>query len=178
MDVGGRIRRMRLAKRLRLTDVAEKAGFSVSYLSQIENGKVDMTISTLQAIALALEANVADFLTQPKDADYSLIRKEDRKYYNDNDGIKEAPLFTHDDSLLETAIIEIPPNTEITSNSTHEGEEFTFVISGAVVVLLGNESFELKEGDIIFYNSSLNHRWKNKSETSCTLLVTNTPKTF
>jgi len=167
-----------MSKKLKLSDVANKVGLSVSYLSQIEHGKVDISLSHLQAIANALEANVADFFTQPKSSDYCIIRKEERKYYVDSNGISEAPLFTHDESLLETAIINLPPNTCCDNSSIHEGEEFTFVISGNVTVWLDNEEFDLKEGDIIFYNSMLEHRWENKSTSNANLLVVNTPKTF
>lgn len=178
MDVGSRIRRIRMSKKLTLSDIADKVSLSVSYLSQIENGKVDISLSHLQSIANALGTNVADFFTQPKNSDYCIIRKEERKYYEDSNGISEAPLFTHDDSLLETAIINLPPRTGSSCNSMHEGEEFTFVISGNVIVWLDNEEFSLKEGDIIFYNSMLAHRWENKSSASTKILVVNTPKTF
>lgn len=178
MDIGSRIRRLRSAKRLRLSDVAKKVNLSVSYLSQIENGKVDISISTLQLIAAALDANVADFFTQPKSSEYCIIRKEERKYYEDVNGIRETPLFFHDNSQLETTIIELPPNSAVTNSSKHEGEEFTFVVSGEVRIWLDNQSFELEEGDIIYYNSDLLHRWDNVTAKKTTLLVTNTPKTF
>ncbi|KUO49772.1 MAG: hypothetical protein APF76_00570 [Desulfitibacter sp. BRH_c19] len=179
MDIGSRLRRFRNAKQMRLSDLSEKVGLSVSYLSQIENGRESISISKLQQIASALDTKVADLISTPDEADYCIIKHKDRKYYSDsNNGIKEAPLFPYNDCQLETTIIEISPKTSIPTASRHAGEEYTFVIEGSIRIWLDNQSFDLEKGDIIYYKSDLGHRWENYTNKQSTLLVTNTPKTF
>lgn len=178
MDIGRRIRRLRTAKHLTLSELAKKVGMSSSYLSQIENGKVNLTISSLQSIATGLEIAVADFFTQPQEAEYVVIRKQDQRAYRDDNGIEETILFAHNESQLETTLIKLPPDAAITGGSSHQGEEFTFVMSGAARVLLNGLSFDLYQGDIIYYDSSLSHTWENVSKEESTILVCNTPKTF
>lgn len=178
MDVGSRIRRLRLAKRLRLVDLSEEVGLSVSYLSQIENGKANISIATLKVILNALDTNVAEFFHQSVTGDYHIVRHHQQKYYKGANGVEEALLQNQENFPFETCIIKIPPYGDIGHRSSHQGYEFTFVIAGKVTISLDNESFVLEEGDIIFYKSILSHTWKNEGEKEAVLLVTNTPKTF
>lgn len=178
MDIGSRLRRVRGAKHMRLKDVAEAADISISFLSQIENNKVNASISTLQTLANTLDIQVSDLFMQPEKSDFKIIRKEQRRNYKGTDGITESILSFRDDSALETTIIEFPPKSKIKSKAKHEGEEFTFVISGSINVCLDNQVFKLNEGDIIYYVSLLEHTWENIENERAVVLVTNTPVSF
>jgi quercetin dioxygenase-like cupin family protein len=62
---------------------------------------------------------------------------------------------------------------------THEGEEFLFVLSGALAVWLGDaEHYQLEEGDALSFPSTLPHRWRNQASGETRLLWINTPPTF
>ncbi|KAF0092505.1 MAG: DNA-binding protein [Fusobacteria bacterium] len=178
MDIGSRLRRVRVAKHMRLKDVAEAADISISFLSQIENNKVNASISTLQTLANTLDIQVADLFMQHETSDIKIIRKEQRRNYKGTDGITESILSLREGSALETTIIEFPPKSKIKIKAKHEGEEFTFVISGSINVWLDNQVFKLNEGDIIYYISLLEHTWENTENERAVVLVTNTPVSF
>ena len=63
-SVGGRLRSLRLARRLTLRDIATRAGLSESFLSQLERGQTGATVQSLQRIAEALEL-AQEALAQP-----------------------------------------------------------------------------------------------------------------
>lgn len=154
------------------------AEISVSYLSQIENNKVNASISTLQILANVLNIQVADLFIQSEKKDYSIIRKDERKTYGGADGIKESILFFHEESSLETTIIDFVPKSSMKYKSKHVGEEFTYVLQGKITINLDNQVFNLDQGDIIYYDSDLEHSWENKENEKTSILVVNTPKSF
>ena len=59
---------------------------------------------------------------------------------------------------MEPFIIDIIPNEKSKpSKSSHEGEEFIYVLEGKVTVHYGNEIFELGKGDSIYLDSIVSH---------------------
>jgi uncharacterized cupin superfamily protein len=61
----------------------------------------------------------------------------------------------------------------------HEGEEFVYVLDGAVTFWLGErEQYRLQPGDALTFPSTLPHRWRNRAGGETRLLWINTPPTF
>ena len=59
---------------------------------------------------------------------------------------------------MEPFLIDIQPSTvNEPILSSHEGEEFIFVIQGAVKIQYGKETYELQKGDSIYYDSIVDH---------------------
>src|SRR5437899_4703370 len=78
IDVGERLREIRTARRQTLREVAERAGLSESFLSQVERGRSSASIASLRRIAEALGVSMADLfqpsgLTQPR-----VLRRDER----------------------------------------------------------------------------------------------------
>jgi quercetin dioxygenase-like cupin family protein len=57
---------------------------------------------------------------------------------------------------MEPFFIKVSPTDE-RINSSHEGEEFVVVVSGEVELVYGKETYTLKEGDTMYYNSLVPH---------------------
>ena len=61
----------------------------------------------------------------------------------------------------------------------HEGEEFIFVLSGWFEITLdGEEFYQLKPGDSLYFASRRHHSWRNRFDGETVLLWINTPPTF
>lgn len=76
-------------------------------------------------------------------------------------------------------MIRLPPNADSAQDSSHTGEEFCYIVSGSVRVVLDNkDTFDLNEGDILYYHSDIPHRWHNISDEEAEILVVNTPATY
>jgi transcriptional regulator with XRE-family HTH domain len=176
--IGRRIRDERQRLNLTLKQLGEKLGLSAPYLSQIENGRVNLNITTLEAISRALGIPLITLFVDGKEQEVSLVRRSERRWI-DLGGQAAESLLVKVRSNLEIFSIRLPASSDSVKDSSHEGEEFTYVIKGAVRMVLNNQqSYDLGEGDIIYYPSDIPHRWQNVSPSEAEILVVNTPATY
>jgi len=65
--LGARVRELRLNKGYTMEDLADEAGLSYSQIARIETGKLNTTISTIHAIAKALQTTDDELLKYNKE---------------------------------------------------------------------------------------------------------------
>ena len=184
LAVGPRVRALRKRHRLRLCDLAERAGCSESLLSRIENGLVTPSLTTLHRICQALHVNVAA-LTDPQEARVCTI-------YGPNDRPRTAhgPAGEGDGSLCETLIpfsttralegllLELPGGGTMCGPFAHEGEEVGYVLEGALELVVDGQRHVLPQGHSFFFSSDLPHSYRAHGAAKCRILWINTPPTF
>jgi quercetin dioxygenase-like cupin family protein len=65
---------------------------------------------------------------------------------------------------LESMAVEMPPGSEIPEEYEHEGEEVKLVLEGEIELDVSGETYNLKEGDVMWHKSSARHKVKNPSD--------------
>ena len=163
VDVGERLRVIRNRRRLTLREVAERAGLSESFLSQVERGRASASVASLRRIADALGIAISD-LFQPAEASRPrVLRRDDRPSLAF--GILGRKLLLTPKPLhhLEVFVGELDPegSTGAEQYAHGDSEELFVVIRGTVQLELGDELFELEAGDSIDYRSAVPHRISN-----------------
>ncbi len=180
ISVGEKIKVLREQKGLQLKDVADRTGFSTALISQMENHLVSPSLGTLIKLAKALDVKVGDFFGEVHGEPYTIVRKDERKTvsrFASKEGVKygysyEALGFEKKDRHMEPFIVTLEPATIKTSKtSTHEGEEFIYVLDGEMEVILGNHTDVLYPGDSIYYDSTIPHRVQCHQEKSTKILA-------
>jgi transcriptional regulator with XRE-family HTH domain len=167
--IGSKIRNLRLTKELSLEDVAERSGLSVAQLERIE-GDADLpALAPLVKIARALGVRLGTFLDDQPGLGPVICRKNScRERSSLSFSHKGAPSHKHLEyySLsqdksgrhMEPFLIDIAPSKGADFIfSTHEGEEFIFVLEGVVEINYGKQTFVLEDGDSIYYDSIVAH---------------------
>ncbi|MFQ6077558.1 MAG: cupin domain-containing protein [Thermodesulfobacteriota bacterium] len=167
MKVGERIRELRETRGLSLREMADLTGFSTALLSQMENHLISPSLGTLIKISRALEIHLGHFFGEGPGEPYTIVRKDERKRvsrFASKNGVKygysyESLGFDKKDRHMEPFLVTLEPATlKSTKTSTHEGEEFIFVLEGEMEVTLGNHTDILYPGDSIYYDSTIPHR--------------------
>jgi quercetin dioxygenase-like cupin family protein len=81
---------------------------------------------------------------------------------------------------LEPQLFILAPGATSDGSYTHEGEEFLYLLSGALTVWVGDdETYRLtRSGDALTFPSTMPHRWRNDASEETRLLWINTPPTF
>jgi transcriptional regulator with XRE-family HTH domain len=157
--LGRRIRGLRQRQKLTLSDVASVAGVSVSLLSQVERGKTDPSLDTLRDIADALGTTPFQLLAGGV-ARSRLIRVDQRPRLALPTSDIEFELLSHSlEGTFEVMLWTLAAKgTNPPEARGHVGEEALLILSGHARFELGDEVFELSQGDFITYEGRLPHR--------------------
>ena len=162
--MGNRLRTIRTRRRATLRQVADRAGLSESFLSQVERGVASPSIASLQRIAGALNVSVADLFepdgvrSQPR-----VLGRESRPSLALGTRGRKFLLTPRPLENLEVFIGELEPGGATADSPYMHGdsEELVVVLSGTVELQLEDRLFELSAGDSIDYRSSVPHRVVN-----------------
>lgn len=178
IPLGQRLRDRRLALDLTLKDVADRAGLSVGFISQIERGIATPSITSLINVARVLGANVTDFLAQPK-VTAPMTRHAERPLYavGSNAVTYERLSTTFPGNVLRSLIIHEPPGFR-SEPMAHEGEEIFFILEGALTIEIDGELTILEAGDSIHFPSTRTHTTWNHTTSDTTILHTCTMDVF
>lgn len=171
---GGRIRDLRRKANLTLQSVADDAGISVGFLSQVERDKATPSLGTLAGIAAALGVDMEIFINTPRPGD-SLSRQCDRpRFAVSNTALGYERLTTSmPGSTLTSLIIHIPEGYTSDLNS-HSGEESIFILEGQVRQSLNDQVFDLAPGDSMHFMGDTPHCFTNIGPGTARMLWTGT----
>jgi transcriptional regulator with XRE-family HTH domain len=176
--LGTRLRDRRQALGLTLKDVADAAGLSVGFISQIERGITTPSLVSLIHVCRVLEAQVGDFLAQPR-GETSVTRHDQRPVYalGGNAVSYERLSAAFPGNVLRSVIIHEPPGFRSEPQS-HEGEEIYFILDGALTVEIDGEPNILEAGDSVHFPSIRTHVTWNHTDRNTTILHTCTMDVF
>ena len=178
INIGPRIKAVRLQKGLKLKDVARETGLSISFISQVENNNTSPSLSSLIKLAHFLGADAGLFLEDPGKKDSGVVcRKEDRRVWTSNDDKIHFELLNPSLSSKKMEVVHARMDRldSPMEKYTHEGEEFGLVLKGRIQVELGNEVHVLNEGDSIYFKSTVPHAIYGVSEDTSEAIWINSP---
>lgn len=171
---GGRIRELRRKAGLTLQAVADEAGISVGFLSQVERNKATPSLGTLAGLAAALSVDINWFIATPQPAD-AVTRADERARFSLADSsLAYERLDTHlPGGTLSSLIIHVPQGyaSEVTR---HTGEELIHVLEGRIRQTLGDAVIDLNPGDSLHFMGDTPHAFANEGEGPARLLWTGT----
>ena len=158
------------AARTDAQEVANGAGLSVGFISQIERGLNAPSLSSLAAISGVLRTHVTEFLTQPRpDAPFTLMG-ERRSFAIEQHALRyERISASFPGSVLNGVIIHKPPGHR-SEWIRHEGEELFYILEGAITVETEDESTVLEAGSSIHFKSTRRHSSWNHGTSPAVIL--------
>lgn len=164
VNIGERLKRVRLERGYTLKDVAAKSGYSKALISRIENGNVSPSINSLLKIAAALEVKPHDLFLPARDAEPSVVHRADRKKVKMDGGKIEVEFLTDQagEKKIEPLMLTIERGESTGSElGGHNGEIWTMQLKGCMELTLGDKKHTLDEGDCAYFKASLPHNFKN-----------------
>ncbi|HDG98974.1 MAG TPA: XRE family transcriptional regulator [Desulfobacterales bacterium] len=169
LNLGKKIREIRLKRGLTLQDLSKLTGLSKPTLSQIENNVTIPPIATLLKISRALGKHIGNFFQDdtPVTNRISVVRFEERQEVMGRMeqvearriGYRYESLAYHlSDKRMEPFIVEIEPIDENASIFyKHKGEEFLFVMEGELEFRGADKVITLRPGDSLYFDSEIPH---------------------
>ncbi|GAB1416946.1 helix-turn-helix domain-containing protein [Paludibacter sp.] len=179
--IGERIKKRREQVGLQLNELSKKVGISSSALSQIENAKASPTISTLKRIAENLDTTVGELIGENESDSLPIIRKKETKLITTNDfGVDVFSLSNHGlNKTMDTFLLRFPEK----SNSSgifdkQSGQIFCYLTNGELEFELDNQTFNLDQGDSVYFNARRNFRFSNSSKHTAELICITSFRNF
>jgi transcriptional regulator with XRE-family HTH domain len=180
--LGNAIRTHRKQENMTLLDLAKRAGFSISYLSQIERNLLTPSIETLRRLAEALGIPAGQLMlkdARQPNSPVAVVRRSERKQLAVPGSNIHYELLTPDMRRRASLLwVEAPPGSESGPLFSHEGEDGVVVLKGAIEVEVGSVWHHLNVGDSIYFNAGIPHRWRNSGSVGAEAIWLSTPPSF
>jgi transcriptional regulator with XRE-family HTH domain len=164
-SIGRRVRLVREEKGMTTEDVGQRTGLSPNYLDQIEADELSPPLGVLIKIAKALDMKLGRFISAGEVKPFTVVRKHERRIvsrYTSAQGDQYG--YTYEslapdkkDRHMEPFMVTLMPSKARKELSTHEGQEFIYVLEGAMEVTLEDFTDVLYPGDSIYYDSTIPH---------------------
>jgi len=165
--VGGKIARIRESRRLSRAELAERSEVAESLLRQVEEGEILPSLAPLTKIARVLGVRMGTFLDDAEQVGPVVNRRgQVAQTVRFAGGFRPArgELDFHALALnkagrhMEPFTIDVLPASEKDfEKSSHEGEEFLYVLGGEIELFYGKDTYRLADGDSIYYDSIVPH---------------------
>jgi transcriptional regulator with XRE-family HTH domain len=163
IDVGIRLRQLRIERGMSMRAVARRSGLSTNALSMIERSRTSPSVSTLTKISEALHIPItAFFRVEPPRQDIVFRKAQDKHRIVFPQGYWEGlggELFT---GRVEPFLLSLEPNgCSGPYGMIHSGHEFVFCLSGSIEYQINDQFFTLNAGDSLIFAAHKRHRWCN-----------------
>jgi transcriptional regulator with XRE-family HTH domain len=180
VNIGERLRALRNLRRYTLREVADRAGLSESFLSQVERAQAGASIASLQKIAAALGVRISDLFEPDEGRTPHVLRAETRPVLSFGNLGRKYLLTSRPLENIEVFMGEFERNGSTGDEPyTHgDSEELLVVLSGDVHLQLGSTVYELLAGDSIDYRSSVPHRIVNTGDGEAVVMFVISPPSF
>jgi quercetin dioxygenase-like cupin family protein len=162
--IGQRVRQIREDKGLSLAELSNLTGFEVDFLEKIEKHEIHPQLGTIIKLSKALDSAFGRLISGVGDRLYSITRRHDQRIVSRSTGqAGKQKLYTYKSLApevkgrhMEALLVQLEenPTDEL---SVHDGEEFVYVLEGAVRMQVGEDRFELAPGDSVYYLSTTPH---------------------
>lgn len=179
MDIGKKIKRLRIAKQLTQEELAIRCELSKGFISQVENDLTSPSIATLIDILDTLGTNLQEFFNEDKIEkihfkDEDMFEKENKDLKYNIKWLVPNAQKNH----MEPIFLTLNPLGKYNLEEPHEGEEFGFVLEGTIILHLGKRKFKIKEGESFYFKSVHKHYVSNPNKSVAKLIWISTPPSF
>ncbi|MBN2232321.1 MAG: cupin domain-containing protein [Deltaproteobacteria bacterium] len=178
MNIGEKVRRLRLAHSLTQEELAGRSDLTKGFISQLERDQASPSIATLKGILDVFSVSLADFFREPERREKVVFGVDDRKdLYDDHADIHLLIPSAHGNNF-DVALVTLAPGQEVVDDG-HEGEEFGFVFRGALDLLFEDGSrHRARKNECFFFPAHQRHEIRNSSGRPAQFLWVVSPPTF
>lgn len=178
IELGRRIKMLRIGRGMTLKDLEERGGISATHVSEIERGKASPTVGALGKIAAALGLRPATLVDARPMPELCVRRADEATAYPLQwGGATIVPLAEPtQDSALGLHLFTLPIARDVLLQHRHAGEEWATVLSGVAEIRVDGRPYVLREGDSLHFHATRTHSYANLGSAPATLLVAGRPR--
>ena len=175
--IGEKIRLLRKSRQFTIDKFSKSIGLSKSYLSQIENGQSNITVSLVKKICNGFDISITELLYPNQMNEIIISRLEERNWVlsTKRNDILQSPVID-DQTTLSAWVMKLHPHSDAENNLLHRGEEMTLVLSGKIKIYINSGGgYTLEKGDMLFYSAEKYHSWSNPFDQVAEIFIVSAP---
>lgn len=179
--IGGKLKQLRTEKKLSIAELSRRSDVSTGLISQIERDLVVPSVTSLWRLAQAMDTNINYFFQEETREEQIVIRKGEHRTIVMNGDSSYYKLLhpNREGRKLDMMVITLKSGYTYDKKPIgHEGEECGYVLQGTLTVYLNGKDYILHEGDSIYFDSTLPHKYINNGEEDCVSIWSMSPKFF
>lgn len=177
MDIGRKLKGLRVMKGLTQEELADRAELSKGFISQIERNLTSPSISTLTDILQCLGTDLKEFFSDSEDSQI-VFKKTD--YFEKTDAeLKNTVQWiipNAQKNIMEPILLTMEKGGQTYPDNPHEGEEFGYVLAGNIEIHIGSKVFKAKSGESFYFEPRYKHFIS--SESGAKLIWVSSPPSF
>jgi len=163
--IGREVRAHRKQKGITVAELSMQTDLSIGMLSKIENGNTSPSLTTLQTLANVLSVPLTSFFRQYEERREAVHTKAGEGVEIDREGTRaghQYNLLGHiggnaSGVIVEPYLITLTEKSDTFETFQHSGIETIYMLEGEVEYRHGNDTFNLKPGDTLFFDSDAPH---------------------
>mgnify|MGYP000713518050 CR=1 FL=1 len=179
MDIGEKIKRMRIEKQLTQEELANRCELSKGFISQLENNLTSPSIATLIDILEILGTNLKEFFSDDRDEKITYTYED--MFETENEELKYSLMWlvpNAQKNMMEPIMITLKSGGQYKEEKPHQGEEFGYVLSGSIYLHIGDKKNKVKKGESFYFKPRANHYISNAGKTVAKVIWVSTPPSF
>lgn len=180
MEIGDKLRRLRLQRGLTQEELADRCELSKSFISLLERDLTSPSLDTLGDLLETLGSDLPTFFRKTESeklvfGDGDIFVKEDPEVMK---GMIRWLIPSAQKNQMEPIMIEMAPGGETVEHDPHEGEEFGYVLSGTIRIVLGDRVEKAHKDESFYFRPTAPHKLVNAGKGPCRVLWVSTPPSF
>ncbi|MBQ8654637.1 MAG: cupin domain-containing protein [Clostridia bacterium] len=180
MDIGEKLRLLRLQRGLTQEDLADRCELSKGFISQVERNLASPSIATLTDMLECLGSSLSAFFSE-KTAEKIVYTPQDMFVKEDSENIRGSITWLIPDAqknAMEPILLDMDEGGESYPLPPHEGEEFGYVLSGSIYLIMGEKKTRIRTGCSFCIHPRETHSLRNAGKTRARVLWVSNPPTF
>ena len=177
IDLGGRLKELRLKRGLSQTELAKLVGVTPSTISQIESDLIYPSLPALLKMAEILMVEISSFFSETETLARRVVFPSSEaaavKIQDLPSGSVRASLLTSLDfePKAEPYVVEILPKKTLPSHFfVHKGEEMGYLLEGELQLKMNKTTYPVNAGDVVYLTNDMPSQWKNPGPAPAKLL--------
>ncbi len=177
MNIGLKLKELRVLKGLTQEELADRAELSKGFISQLERNLTSPSITTLTDILQCLGTSLGEFFNETPE-EQIVFGKADyfEKYDLDLGNSIKWIIPNAQKNVMEPLLLKLEANGATYPDNPHEGEEFGYVLQGSVAIHLGSKTYRAKKGESFYFTPDKKHYLTSKS--GAVLIWVSSPPSF
>jgi len=179
MNIGNKIKELRIEKNLTQEELANRAELSKGFISQLERNLTSPSIATLIDILQCLGTNLTEFFAEESD-EQIVFRKDDFFVKKDTElhNTIEWIIPNAQKNMMEPILLTLESGGSTYLDVPHEGEEFGYVLQGSIQIHVGKKVYTAKKGESFYFTPHSEHYITANKTSGAKIIWVTTPPSF